>query len=51
MNDVKVYHVERDKRGYTTVCELELDESGLKEAIPSFSKVEIELLSRFMRGE
>ena len=51
VNDVKVYHVERDERGYTAVSELELDESGLKEAIPSFSKVEVELLSKFMRGE
>lgn len=50
VNKVKVYHVERNKEGYTTVSELELDENGLKEAIPSFSEVEIKLLSRFIEG-
>jgi len=50
VNDVMVYHVDRSSKGYTVVHRLELDENGLKEGIPSFTKVEIDLLSRFIKG-
>jgi hypothetical protein len=47
--DVIVYHVTRDeKEGVTRVEKLELDEGGLKEGIPSFTKVEREILGRIM---
>lgn len=51
VEDVAIYHVTRDKEGYTKAEKLEIDENGLKEAIPSFAEVEINLLSRFMKEE
>jgi len=51
VKDVAIYHVERNKKGYTTASRLEIDENGLKEAIPSFADVEIKLLSRFIKRE
>jgi predicted ATPase len=49
VEDVAIYHVIRDKEGYTKAEKLEIDENGLKEAIPSFAEVEINLLSKFMK--
>lgn len=51
VEDVKVYHVSRSQKGYTNVHKLELDEDGLKEGIPSFIEVELELLSKFIKEE
>ncbi len=51
IEDIKVYHVKRNSEGYSTVEELEIDENGLKEGIPSFIKVERELLDRFISFE
>lgn len=50
-DDILVYHVERDRRGYTNLEKLEVDENGLKEGIPSFIDVEREILGRFMSKE
>lgn len=50
VSDVAIYHVTRNKEGYTEVKKLEIDENGLKEAIPSFAEVEIKLLSKFIKG-
>lgn len=51
VEDVKIYHVKRNSKGYTSVEELEIDEDGLKEGIPSFTDVERELLDRFISPE
>jgi len=50
-DDILVYHVERDRRGYANLEKLEVDENGLKEGIPSFINVEREILGRFMGKE
>lgn len=50
-DDVLVYHVTRDRRGYTNLEKLEIEENGLKEGIPSFIDVEREILGRFMSKE
>ncbi|MDH5734078.1 MAG: ATP-binding protein [Candidatus Bathyarchaeota archaeon] len=50
-DDVLVYHVMRDRRGYTNLEKLEIDENGLKEGIPSFINVEREILGRYMSKE
>jgi len=41
----------RNKKGYTEVEKLEIDENGLKEGIPSFINVEREILERFIDKE
>ena len=51
VNDVAVYHVKRGRKGYTNIEKLEVDENGLKEGIPSFIKVEKEILERFISRE
>jgi len=51
VDDVIVYHVMRNKKGYTEVEKLEIDENGLKEGIPSFINVEREILERFIDKE
>jgi predicted ATP-dependent endonuclease of OLD family len=51
-SDVIVYEVTRDERDECTkVKKLELDEVGLKEGIPSFIKVEKEILGKFINRE
>ena len=51
-NDVIVYEVTRDEKdGCTKVEKLELDEVGLKGGIPSFIKVEKEILGKFINRE
>lgn len=49
VDSIKVYHVERDEEGYTSLEELEIDEKGLKEGIPSFMAVEKDILDRISR--
>jgi predicted ATPase len=52
VSDIAVYHVTRDeKEGCTKVERLELDESGLKEGIPSFVEVERAILERYISGK
>lgn len=51
VDDVIVYHVGRNKKGYTEVERLEIDENGLKEGIPSFIDVERRILERFIDKE
>lgn len=51
VDDVAVYHVTRDKKGFTKIDKLEIDENGLKEGIPSFIEVEKEILGRFISRE
>jgi AAA15 family ATPase/GTPase len=51
VNDIAIYHVTRGKDGASKVERLEIDENGLKAGIPSFIKVEKEILSRFMSKE
>jgi len=51
VNDVAVYHVKRGIKGYTEIEKLKVDENGLKEGIPSFIKVEKEILERFISRE
>lgn len=50
-DQVLVYHVTRDRRGNTQVEELDIDENGLKEGIPSFIDVESEILGRYIEKE
>jgi hypothetical protein len=50
-DDIAVYHVARGKEGHSKVKKLPIDEDGLKEGIPSFTKVEREILSRFINKE
>jgi hypothetical protein len=45
--DIAIYHVERNKKGFTGARKLKIDENGLAEGIPSFIEVERELLNRF----
>ena len=51
VDDMAVYHVKRDKKGYTKAERLEIDENGLREGIPSFIEVEREILGRFISRE
>jgi len=51
VDDVAVYHVYRNKKGYTSLERLTVDEDGLKEGIPSFVDVEKEILERYMSRE
>ena len=50
-NDVFIYHIERNEKGFTVAKKLEIDENGLKEGIPSFIKVEKEILGRIISLE
>jgi energy-coupling factor transporter ATP-binding protein EcfA2 len=51
VDDVAVYHVQRDRNGYTKVQQLELDKEGLKHGIPSFIEVEKKILGKYLGRE
>jgi ABC-type transport system involved in cytochrome c biogenesis ATPase subunit len=51
VDDVAVYHVDRDRNGLTRARILELDKEGLKEGIPSFIEVERKILGRYIGRE
>ncbi len=48
-DEVAIYHVERDEKGYSRIKRIELTEEGYpKGGIPSFAKVEAELYEKMM---
>jgi energy-coupling factor transporter ATP-binding protein EcfA2 len=51
IEDVAVYHVDRDRNGLTKIRKLELDKEGLKHGIPSFIEVERKILGRYLGKE
>ena len=49
VDDVAIYHIERDEKGYSKRTKIELTEEGYPEGgIPSFAKVEAELYRKMM---
>jgi len=48
-DEVAIYHVERDEKGYSRIKRIELTKEGYpKGGIPSFAKVEAELYEKMM---
>ena len=49
VNDIAIYHVERDEKGYSKIKKIELTEEGYpKGGIPSFARVDAELYRKMM---
>ena len=49
VNDIAIYHVERDEKGYSKIKKIELTKEGYpKGGVPSFAKVDAELYRKMM---